>query len=309
MAEPIGIASGIIALATFAFNSSVSLYQTIRSFQSNKREIRELKEELEALSNVIQSLQELASTKEVQFEALHLPLLRCGKACKGFEEAKLQYIESDIASFKNMLARYKSTIGIAISDVNLYRSAASPLHVYQANSSAHRRTATVSANAIEEFKEMLADTTTDLQEHLQNLDNKFEALRTQESNTRDEHAAERGRISEEIESAKECLEICSRASEHIKEVRTNVFEDVSAAEDANQVIVSTYGDLISAKRVTAGIRATQLLGQMSDAALQQLARSRGIDLSGHSGTVKDVEERAKGTIEFEDQYGIGHRLG
>ncbi|KAF1835670.1 hypothetical protein BDW02DRAFT_629344 [Decorospora gaudefroyi] len=309
MAEPTGIASGVIALATLAFKSSVSLYQTVRSFQSNRREIRELKEELEALSNVIQSLQELASTKEVQFDALRLPLLRCGKACQDFEEviakctkhsseskasfrdwAKLQYMGNDIVGFKNLLAGYKSTISIAIGDINL-------------------RTAAVSASAIQEFKETLENTTTDLREYLENLHEKFEALRVEETDTRDECVTERGRISQEIESVKKCLAVCARASEHVEEVRTNVFEDVSAAEDAHQVIVSTFGDLASAKRVSAGVRATQWLGQMSDAALQQLAQSRGIDLSGHSGRVKSVEEQAKGTIKFEDQYGAGHKLG
>ena len=46
MAEPIGIASGLLALDTFAFTSSVSLYQAVESFQNNQRTIRELKEEL-----------------------------------------------------------------------------------------------------------------------------------------------------------------------------------------------------------------------------------------------------------------------
>lgn len=139
MADPISIASGALALAIFAFQSSVSLYQTITSFQNKKKDIRELKEELEALGDVIQSLQQIASTDEVQFEALRLPLLRCGKACKDFEEiivnctkrssesrtsfrdwAKLKYMGDDIAGFKNMLTGYKSTISIAIGDVNLY---------------------------------------------------------------------------------------------------------------------------------------------------------------------------------------------
>jgi hypothetical protein len=126
-------------------------------------------------------------------------------------------------------------------------------------------------NAIQEFKEILANTTTNLEEHLQNLDDKLEALSIPESSTVDEEIAEKGRIAEEIDSIRMCLLVCNHAAKHILEVRTNVFEDVSAAEDADQIIVSTFGDLISAKRVTAGVGATQWLGQMSDAALQDLA--------------------------------------
>jgi len=49
MADPIGTASGVLALTLFAFNSSTVLYQLVDSFRSNQRTVRELREELEAL--------------------------------------------------------------------------------------------------------------------------------------------------------------------------------------------------------------------------------------------------------------------
>ena len=141
MAEPIGIASGLLALATFAFKSSVSLYQAVESFQNNQRIIRELKEELEALNGVLQSLQEAAANNCADLKGLNLPLFRCGKACKDLEAvivkctahsggsrtsfrdwAKLKYMGDDIVGFKNMLAGYKLTISIALGDANLYDS-------------------------------------------------------------------------------------------------------------------------------------------------------------------------------------------
>jgi hypothetical protein len=141
MAEPIGVASGLIALATFAFNSSVSLYQVVESFQTQPRIIRELKEELEALDGVLRSLQLAAVDNSTDLKGLNLPLYRCGKACRDFEAmiikcaahsggartsfrdwAKLKYMGNDIAGFKNMLAAYKSTISIALGDANLYVS-------------------------------------------------------------------------------------------------------------------------------------------------------------------------------------------
>ena len=84
--------------------------------------------------------------------------------------------------------------------------------------------------------------------------------------------------------------------------RTNVFEDVSAAQDAHQVIAATFGDLISAKRVTAGVGATQWL------ALQQLSRDRGIDLSGRLAMGKATEQQSEMVAKFEDQYGARHKL-
>ncbi|KAN0116788.1 hypothetical protein V8E51_002765 [Hyaloscypha variabilis] len=61
MAEPIGVASGLLALATFAFQSSIALYQTVQSFQFHPKRVRDLEEELEALSGVLGSLTETVS--------------------------------------------------------------------------------------------------------------------------------------------------------------------------------------------------------------------------------------------------------
>jgi hypothetical protein len=139
MAETIGIASGLVALASFAFQSSLSLYRVVDSFKSNKRIVRELREELEALDGVLQSLQQATVDNVIDLPALKLPLLRCGQACYEFETvivkctahsggsrtsfrdwAKLTYMGDDILGFKNMLAGYKMTINIALGDANLY---------------------------------------------------------------------------------------------------------------------------------------------------------------------------------------------
>ncbi|KAK6496159.1 hypothetical protein TWF481_002183 [Arthrobotrys musiformis] len=78
------------------------------------------------------------------------------------------------------------------------------------------------------------------------------------------------RAADKIESIQQCLATYSRESEQLKQNRFNIFEDVKAADDAEQVIVATPGNLISAKRVTAGPRSRQWLGQMPDAQLQNL---------------------------------------
>jgi hypothetical protein len=139
MGDPLSTASGLLALVGFAFQSSQALYQVVASFQNNRRMVRELKEELEALDAVLQTLQETALDADAELAALKLPLLRCGKACRDFEAvivkctthsggsrtsfrdwAKLTYMGDDITGFKNMLAGYKSTIIIALGDANMY---------------------------------------------------------------------------------------------------------------------------------------------------------------------------------------------
>jgi len=51
-------------------------------------------------------------------------------------------------------------------------------------------------------------------------------------------------------------------------------DDVSADQEVHQVVFTTLGELISAKRIIVTARSTQWLGQMSNAALQQLLASR-----------------------------------
>jgi len=139
MAEPIGITSGLLTLATVAFQSSVTLFQTIQSFQSHLTRVRDLSEEIEALTHVLASLAEtIQGTTDLELSALELPLQRCGNACKEFEAelikcsarsggtrtsfrdwAKLKYMGDNIDGFKQLVAGYKSTIIIALTDANM----------------------------------------------------------------------------------------------------------------------------------------------------------------------------------------------
>ena len=139
MVEPIGLASGLLTLATFAFQSSIALCKTVQSFQSHPKRVRDLIEELEALTGVLGALAEtVGATTDVDLSALDLPLLRCGNSCKEFEQeilkcssrsggsrtsfrdwAKLRYMGDDIDGFRRLLAGYKLTINIALTDANL----------------------------------------------------------------------------------------------------------------------------------------------------------------------------------------------
>ncbi|KAM4062385.1 hypothetical protein HRG_011168 [Hirsutella rhossiliensis] len=139
MAEPVGLASGLLALATFALQSSITLYSTVQSFRDRPKRVRDLIDELEALSGVLGPLTETVSAVHtVDLSALDRPLLRCGHACAEFNQelmkcvsqsggtrttfrgwAKLKYMGDDIDGFRRLLSGYKSTITIALTDANL----------------------------------------------------------------------------------------------------------------------------------------------------------------------------------------------
>lgn len=117
----------------------MSLYETVKSFQSHQTRVRDLLEELEALSGVLAPLNDiLNASTDVDLSALDLPLLRCGNACKEFQQeilkcslrsggnrssfgdwARLRYMGDDVDGFRRLLAGYKSTINIALTDANL----------------------------------------------------------------------------------------------------------------------------------------------------------------------------------------------
>lgn len=184
-------------------------------------------------------------------------------------------------------------------------NASTPSDIYQATvtalggSTSARR---VTANTLKECRERLALTMAQLERRLQDIDSRLQNFSSQRPMTSDQQALERERIREEIDGVKQCLAICAQAAEQANQGRTNVIEDISTAEDSFQAVVATLGDLISAKRVNSGARATQCVGQMSDASLQQISRDRV------HPTIKPKPQTSIPT-EVEDQYGPGYKLG
>ena len=138
MAEAIGIASGILGLTTFALQSGKLLYESFERFKNQPRSVRELKEELDAFTAVLNSLRDTVTDSDINLDILETPLLRSGQACKEFAliVAKcasrsgkddrsfrgwvtLTYREKDIGGFRSLIAAYKSTIAIALADSNM----------------------------------------------------------------------------------------------------------------------------------------------------------------------------------------------
>ena len=166
----------------------------------------------------------------------------------------------------------------------------------------------VTVNQLKEFKTLLANTTCDLEDRFQEISGRLQTLSLPGNTISVEAATELEKVQEEKDSTKQCLTICAQASEHVDQVRTHVFEDISADTDAHQLIISTSGDLIVAKRITAGVGATQWLGQMSDAVIQQLSRDRGVEVSARAATGKSTEKEIETSAKFQDQFGAGHKL-
>ncbi|KAJ5998906.1 hypothetical protein N7451_006716 [Penicillium sp. IBT 35674x] len=220
MAEPVGLASGIIALASFSFQCSVSLYETINSFRSHPKRVRELLQELEALSAVLAPLVDLVnSTSDIDLSVLDLPLLRCGNACKEFQQellkcasqsnsnrtsfrgwARLTYMGDNMDDFRNLLSGYKATINIALTDATLRQSA-------------------IAAESIAEYENLIQDAKDDLEARLESIDKKLEHLVVNDAAQPGPDAAELQSLREERLSTEKCLQICAQLSSHIDEIQ------------------------------------------------------------------------------------------
>jgi hypothetical protein len=137
------------------------------------------------------------------------------------------------------------------------------------------------------------------------LSDRLEYLTAKSSSSSQEHAnsLDRDQIAEEAETIRQCLEICTQATEAADSARLNVMEDVASAEDSNQVLVSTVGELIAAHRITAGARSNQTIGQMSDETVQHLS-------SVHATR---IAEASKSFVESSMSHGshnpVGRTLG
>jgi Fungal N-terminal domain of STAND proteins len=138
MPDPLSAASGVVALVTAGLQATSSLLQVIRDFQRAPSTIRQLKEELQSLTEVLKSLQATFDAAPDDFALLGTPLKQCTKACQEFELillrcagpeksarqsfqgwARLKYHGSDINGFKEAIASYKQTISVSLANVNL----------------------------------------------------------------------------------------------------------------------------------------------------------------------------------------------
>ena len=119
-----------------------------------------------------------------------------------------------------------------------------------ANPLPHSRTATITAKVLQEYKETIKNTTSDLEEHLEEIDKNLQILSSRGTDISDEDAAERLLMVEERDSTQECLSICAKVSLHIDQVRPSAVKDISDPSFAfKEPSDTTLKSIISAQLV------------------------------------------------------------
>jgi hypothetical protein len=140
MAETVGLASGLLTLVVFAFDSSKSLYEAISSFKSQRQTIKDVLADLDALVTVLTPIRERAQrlTEDRKLEPLRLPLRCCATTCEEMRQMldvcaahskdgqtsvrdwlKMRYREKSFDDMKKRLSSYKTTLAVAFQLINM----------------------------------------------------------------------------------------------------------------------------------------------------------------------------------------------
>ncbi|KAI1839559.1 hypothetical protein JX266_014231 [Neoarthrinium moseri] len=215
--DPFSLPTGLLVIGGVTLKSVMALHGLIRSLGSQNKDARALKAEVSDLSGVLSSLMEtVANNPSLNFEALKGPLQRCGKSCEEYSAIiarctkrsdgttrlsmrdwiTQKYLQGDINDFRTMLSAHKSTIIIALACENL-------------------RDAAISPDVLEDYKDMVSDTTSDLDTHLRELQEKIDCLKNGQSAAIDEIAIEWQALLEEKESTKQGLDMCAKLASRI----------------------------------------------------------------------------------------------
>lgn len=140
MAEAVGLASALLSLTIFAYNTSKSLYEAVSSFKSQRKAIRDLQTDLTSLVSVLESIcKQAQNSQDVErLEPLHQPLEFCSATCQEMHEMldtctrhsreggdsvrdwlKMRYHEKSFEDMRQRLASYKSTLSITFDLINV----------------------------------------------------------------------------------------------------------------------------------------------------------------------------------------------
>lgn len=107
-----------------------------------------------------------------------------------------------------------------------------------------------------------------LLQHLHGVDRIVQGQQHSIPRLRNEPESEEQNFKEELNGTEALLNFCKQVEEEAKQQRTHLFEDVSTGDNSRQAIVTTFEDLISAKRIKSGSHSYQALGRMADETIQ-----------------------------------------
>ncbi|KAE8312441.1 hypothetical protein BDV41DRAFT_577630 [Aspergillus transmontanensis] len=228
MVDPFSLATGLLALATFAYGACQSVGREFQSFEDQPKDICHLKSQLKSLTAVLGSLisvvREPGAETDTDLVSLKAPLLGCGEACKDLEDLirkctkhsdgkgssvrtwlNLKVRADEIKSIQNILSVYQETITLALATVTL-------------------RTSRVTKHALDGYNKIVQETTSKLNEHIRRIDDRMKSLPFQGITAVNEKE-ELARALREKFRVKQCLDICRQIHQSINRGHSAVLLD------------------------------------------------------------------------------------
>jgi hypothetical protein len=118
--------------------------------------------------------------------------------------------------------------------------------------------------ALSEGRDKLSENIGRLQERLDSMSQSGEP----------ERSPERLQLQEDIDTQKQCLEVCKQASNLVSYRKVHTFGELVADNDSDQLVVTTLADLFDVKKALATNNSAQLVGSMTEAALVKISGDR-----------------------------------
>ena len=175
----------------------------------------------------------------------------------------------------------------------------------------------VTKEGLQECQDNLRITAAKLEKYMHDIIDRL-MTKSRTTMTSEEEVADLARLREEWETARQSLDIYSKADNHLKQ-NISIIENYATGDETIQFLVSTNGKTIHGKNRGFGSKQRQLGGHLSDLSLQQISRDIS-HMSSHSmgenspsprdntaSTPADVVEKASSS-DFRERYGKGFKL-
>ncbi len=156
-----------------------------------------------------------------------------------------------------------------------------------------------------------------LQNHEDNIEKQMESMLLATPRP-DDTTTELAQLRETKASIRQCIKVISDANNTSDVERHNVFEDITLADDAYNLTVSTVGDLVTARRINLTGRSRYIGGQISDESYQRTIDALAKDDAKNSQPFKQnidvvipvssAENPGGDPADFLDRHGRGFRL-
>lgn len=174
----------------------------------------------------------------------------------------------------------------------------------------------VTNDGLQECKNNLRLTISELERRMQNVMNRM-VTKSKTAMTSEEEHQDLTRLRDEWETPHKCMDICSKANDNLKENMSTI--DNYATGDALQFMVSTTGQTINGKNRGLGWRTRQVGGHLSDVTIQQLSRdmtsinirnpeNAGPSSEGTASFISGDATESEAKTEFKERYGQGFTL-